>query len=83
MSASQVSLNVTTSEKNKEVVRQLTQKLNLGPELVIARIAFAYSIARGYKLNLNDIQDSKGKSYKEAQILGSFKSYFVALICQT
>ena len=83
MSTSQVSLNITTSEKNKEVVRQLTNKLNLGAENVIARLAFAYSIARGAQLDLGGIQDNKGKSYKEDTILGGYRSFYVALICQT
>ena len=36
--------SIRTSASNKIVVTDLTRKLNLGPENVIARIAFAYSL---------------------------------------
>lgn len=82
MQDSHITLNISTSERNKDIVRDLTKKLGLGTENVIARIAFAYSIAKGERLDINKIQDSRGKSYKEDTILGSYKSFYVALICQ-
>lgn len=83
MQNNQTSLNISTSEENKEVVKVLTNKLGLGTENVISRIAFAYSLSKGENLDLKDIKDSRGKSYKEETILGGYKSIYVALICQT
>ena len=38
--------HIKTSKENKEVVTQLTNKLSLGAENVIARIAIAHSLAQ-------------------------------------
>ena len=74
--------SIKTSEKNREVVRELTTKLGLGPENLIARIAFAYSVAQGRKLDLNDIQDSKGKEYSAKVLFGDYSEIYVAIVCQ-
>ena len=74
--------SIKTSEKNREVVRELTIKLGLGPENLIARIAFAYSVAQGRKLNLNNIQDSKGKEYNAKVLFGDYSEIYVAMVCQ-
>lgn len=74
--------SIKTSEKNREAVRELTTKLGLGPENLIARIAFAYSIARGNKLNPRNIQDSKGKEYSAKVLFGGYSEIYVAIICQ-
>lgn len=74
--------SIKTSEKNRKVVRELTTKLGLGPENLIARIAFAYSVAQGRKLDLNDIQDSKGKEYSAKVLFGDYSEIYVAIVCQ-
>ena len=74
--------SIKTSEKNRGVVRELTIKLGLGPENLIARIAFAYSVAQGRKLNLNNIQDSKGKEYSAKVLFGDYSEIYVAMVCQ-
>ena len=74
--------SIKTSEKNREVVKELTTKLGLGSENLIARIAFAYSVAQGRKFNLSDIQDSKGKEYSARVLLGDYSEIYVAIICQ-
>lgn len=74
--------NISTSEANKQVVTALTSRLSLAKENVIPRIAFAYSIAQKGKLNIDDIKDSKGKSYKDDTLFGRYKDYYVALACQ-
>lgn len=74
--------SIKTSEKNRQVVRELTTKLGLSPENLIARIAFAYSIALRRKLNLNDIQDSKGKEYSAKVLFGDYSEMYVAIVCQ-
>ena len=74
--------SIKTSEKNRKVVRELTTKLGLGPENLIARIAFAYSIAHGCKLDLSNIQDSKGKEYSAKVLFGDYSEIYVAIVCQ-
>jgi DNA sulfur modification protein DndE len=76
-------INIRTSEANKPVVQELSRKLNLGKENVVSRIAFAYSLSKGVKLNLEkDLMDSKGKEYKDDILFGNYRDYYIALICQ-
>lgn len=72
---------IKTSLENKAVVTELTRKLNLGPENVIARLAFSYSIASKKKLNLHEIKDSKGKEYSKTVLFGNNTPYYISLIC--
>jgi DNA sulfur modification protein DndE len=72
---------IKTSLENKAVVTELTRKLNLGPENVIARLAFSYSIASKKKLNLHEIKDSKGKEYSKGVLFGNNLPYYISLIC--
>jgi len=75
--------NITTSKKNIDLVKSLSQKLGLGTENHISRIALAYSISRGYKLNPEmDLQDYKGKQYKDLTLFGNHQKYYVGIICQ-
>jgi len=74
--------SIKTSEKNREVVRELTTKLGLGPENLIARIAFAYSIAQSNKLDPRNIQDSKGKEYSAKVLFGDYSEVYIAIVCQ-
>lgn len=73
--------NIKTSRYNKELVTHLTRRLNLGAENVIARIAFAYSLARDRKMDLTAIQDSQGKEYSTKVLFGEYTDYYVALVC--
>ena len=76
-------INLRTSEANKVVVQELTRRLNLGAENVVSRIAFAYSISKSVRLNLEtDLKDSKGKEYKDDILFGKYRDYYIALICQ-
>lgn len=76
-------INIRTSEANKPVVQELTKRLNLGTENIVSRIAFAYSLSKGVKLNLEtDLFDSKGKEYKDDILFGKFRDYYMALVCQ-
>jgi len=74
--------SMKTSEKNRAVVRELTTKLGLGPENLIARIAFVYSIAQGNKLDPRNIQDSKGKEYSAKVLFGDYSEVYIAIVCQ-
>ena len=75
--------NIRTSLQNKEIISDLTYKLQLGPENIIARMAFSYSIANSPKLNLRDIKDSKGKEYNPKILFGTNNiPVYVAMICQ-
>ncbi len=72
---------ITTSAENKVVVAELTRKLNLGAENVIARIAIGYSLSTGEKFKPTDALDSKGKQYSKKTLLGEFLPHYIAMIC--
>lgn len=73
--------HIRTSKENKEVVTQLTNKLNLGAENVIARIALAYSLAQDEKLDLKDLKDSGGKEYSNKVLFGDQFEVYTGIIC--
>jgi DNA sulfur modification protein DndE len=72
---------IKTSKKNKEVVTVLTNKLGLGAENVIARIAFAYSIAKNRKMDLTEIEDAQGKEYSSKVLFGDNSDIYLAMVC--
>jgi DNA sulfur modification protein DndE len=74
--------SIHTSAANKAVVTDLSRKLALGPENVIARIALAYSLSKGKKHLLSEIKDAKGKEYSKKVLFGNNLSTYIALICQ-
>src|SRR5262245_45513950 len=73
--------SIKTSKRNKEIVTALTRKLNLGAENVVARLAFAYSLARDQKMELAGMQDAQGKEYSAKVLFGEYAEYYIALIC--
>ena len=72
---------IKTSRDNKEIVAQLTRKLGLGAENVIARIAFTYSLAQNRTLDLNDIKDAGGKEYSKSVLFGDYFDVYLGLLC--
>jgi len=74
--------SIKTSEANRTVVAELTSKLGMGPENLIARIALAYSIAQGRKLDLADLKDSKGKEYSSKVLFSEYSAFYTAIVCQ-
>ncbi|MXN91704.1 DndE family protein [Flavobacterium sp. Sd200] len=72
---------IKTSKVNKDVVTQLTRKLGLGTENVVARIAFNYSLSKERKLDLTEIADSHGKEYSKAVLFGDHDDIYIGLIC--
>ena len=73
---------IKTSTENKEVITTLTQKLGLGTENVIARLAFAYSLANHGQLDLREARDAQGKEYSSHVLFGNHLPFYVALVCQ-
>ncbi|EON76970.1 hypothetical protein ADIS_2513 [Lunatimonas lonarensis] len=52
-------------------------------ENYISRVALAFSISRGVKLDLEkDLQDGKGKEYKDDILFGKHRTFYIAMICQ-
>jgi len=75
--------NIKTSEANRQIVTDLTNRLRFAAENVISRVAFAYSIAQNVELDLqDDYEDSRGKEYKDDVLFGKYKDYYVAIVCQ-
>lgn len=73
--------HIKTSKENKQVVTQLTNKLNLGAENVIARIALAYSLAQEEELEINDLKDSGGKEYSKTVLFGEYYDVYIGMLC--
>lgn len=73
--------NIKTSKNNKELVTRLTNKLNLGAENIIARLALSYSLAGNRLMDLHQIQDSNGKEYSFKVLFGDYGDYYIAMIC--
>lgn len=72
---------IRTARENKEVVAQLTRKLNLGAENIIARMAYSYSLSKDRRLNLNDLADSGGKEYSRSVLFGDHDDLYIGLLC--
>ena len=73
--------HIKTSKDNKVLVTELTRKLNLGTENIIARIAFAYSLSKDRKFSILDIKDAGGKEYSKNVLFGNNYPYYRALLC--
>jgi len=72
---------IKTSKANKDLVTQLTSRLQLGAENVIARIAFTYSMASERQLDLLQIEDSQGKEYSSKVLFGDHADIYIAMVC--
>lgn len=72
---------IKTNKANKDVVAQLTRRLNLGTENIIARMALSYSLSLDHKLNLNTLSDSGGKEYSRSVLFGDYDDIYVGLVC--
>jgi len=75
--------NIRTSLASKSIITNLTNKLNLGTENIISRIAFAYSLSNNKELSLKDLKDSKGKEYNAKVLFGEYTDYYIAIIALT
>lgn len=73
--------SIKTSRENKVVVTELTRKMNLGAENVVARLALAYSLSQDERLELSGIQDSQGKEYNRKVLLGEYDEVYIAMLC--
>lgn len=76
-----MNFRIKTTEASQQLIRDFTAKLRLPAENIIARIAFAFSLAqhRKFKVNTND---SKGKEYADDILFGRQKPFYLSLISQ-
>ena len=72
--------NLKTSRANKDRVAELTRRLGLGTENIIARLALSYSLSKNRSLDLKNIQDSAGKEYSESILFGKYVKYYAGLV---
>lgn len=72
--------SIKTSKENKELVTQLTRKLSLGAENVIARLAFTYSLSLNRKLDPKNIKDAQGKEYNAKVLFGEYLDFYIAML---
>lgn len=73
--------HIKTSKENRILVAELTRKLNLGTENIVARIAFTYSLSKDRRFCILDIKDSGGKEYSKNVLFGNYYPYYRALLC--
>ncbi len=73
-------INVSTSEETEAILSKLSTRFRLASKNILMRIALSYSLTRGRKLEKTE--DTKGNPYKEITLVGNYRSYYVALICQ-
>ena len=74
--------SIKTSESNRSIVAELTAKLGMGPENLIARIALTFSIAKGRRFDISEMKDSKGKEYSSKVLFGDYLDFYIALVSQ-
>jgi DNA sulfur modification protein DndE len=75
-------MTIRTSENSKNIISTLTSSLSLGTENIIARIAIVYSLKNHVgELDLNILEDSKGKEYTRRVLLGVHDKTYVGMIC--
>jgi DNA sulfur modification protein DndE len=77
-------INVSTSEEAEVVLLTLQQRFSLSSKNQLIRIAFAYSLSRDTRFTLQDYSNSnaKGNPYKEFTLVGDYRTYYIALLCQ-
>lgn len=75
-------INISTSEETEAILGRLSNRFSLASKNILMRIALAYSLSRGRKLNNIKPEDTKGNPYKEITLVGKYRSYYIALICQ-
>lgn len=72
---------IKTSGANRQVVTDLTRKLGLGAENIVARLAIAYSLGRRHKFSPTEVLDSSGKEYSANVLFGSNEKLYLAMLC--
>lgn len=75
-------INVSTSEETEAILSKLQNRFSIASKNILMRIALAHSLNRGRKLNTETPRDTKGNPYKEITIVGHYRNYYIALICQ-
>lgn len=59
----------------------LTRKLGLGAENIVARLAIAYSLGQRQKFSPSAVLDSTGKEYSVNVLFGSNYILYLAILC--
>jgi len=72
---------IKTSGANRQVVTDLTRKLGLGAENIVARLAIAYSLGQRQKFSSSAVQDSTGKEYSVNVLFGTYYILYLAMLC--
>lgn len=72
---------IKTSGANRQVVTDLTRKLGLGAENVVARLAIAYSLGQRQKFSPSTVSDSTGKEYSVNVLFGTKYILYLAMLC--
>ena len=72
---------IKTSGANRKVVTDLTRRLGLGAENIVARLAIAYSMGLRHKFSPTEVFDSSGKEYTANVLFGTNGKLYLAMLC--
>ena len=72
---------IKTAEKFKLPIASQSRTWDLGPENVIARMAFAVSLELDEPMHIDDLLDSKGKEYPSKVLYGRLQSTYEGMLC--
>lgn len=72
---------IKTSGANRQIVTDLTRKLGLGAENVVARLAITYSLGQRQKFSPSAVLDSTGKEYSINILFGTYYILYLAMLC--
>ena len=76
-----MSYTIKTAEAFKLPIASQTRAWDLGPENVIARMAFATSLEMTDAIDIESLLDSKGKEYNAKVLFGSFRMTYESMLC--
>lgn len=76
-------INIRTSEEAEAILVRLSSRFNLASKNILMRMALGYSLSRNMRLTLDQLEDTRGKDYKDITVLSEkYRSFYVSLICQ-
>ena len=73
--------SIKTAEKFKLPIASQSRTWDLGPENVIARMAFAVSLEIDEPMDIDSLLDSKGKEYPSKVLFGGLQSTYEGMLC--
>jgi DNA sulfur modification protein DndE len=73
--------SIKTAERFKLPIAVQSRTWDLGPENVIARMAFSLSLEMPDPIDINNLEDTKGKEYPVKVLFGELQSVYEGMLC--